>query len=262
MTFQTQLILNGNFQLDNLSWFVFFSTFLLYALHRIVGILRLKDFLDIDRYAVISRFRHHIVFYAIIASLGALYFFFKLNWHVQLALIIPAILSLGYVFPFFGKKRRLRDFDQIKIYLIAGVWAFVTVVLPFIDSGMAIDISIILMILERALFVFAITLPFDIRDLQVDDHGEVKTIPAIIGIEKTKQLAYATMALALIFAISNYFFNFYNLQILIGLSLSYLSSIWLVSLSTSEKHDYFYSGLMDGTMIFQFFFVWGTCLLI
>ena len=260
LTFQTQLILTGNFQLDALSWFVFFSTFLLYALHRIVGILRLKDFLDIERFAVISKFRHHIIFYAIVASLGAIYFFFRLSWHVQLALIIPAILSLGYVFPFFGKKRRLRDFDQIKIYLIAGVWAFVTAVLPVIDNGMAFNISIVLMILERALFVFAITLPFDIRDLHVDNHGDVKTIPAIIGIEKTKQLAYAALTLTFALALSNYFLNFYNAQILIGLSISFLSSAILISFSTTEKHDYFYSGILDGTMILQFIFVWGAYL--
>ena len=261
LTFQTQLILTGNFQLDDLIWFVFFSTFLLYALHRIVGILRLKDFLEIERYAVISKFRHHIVFYAIVASLGAIYFFFRLSWQVQLALIIPAILSLGYVFPFFGKKRRLRDFDQIKIYLIAGVWAFVTVVLPIIDDGMSFNISIVWMILERVLFVFAITLPFDIRDLNVDNHGDVKTIPVIIGIEKTKQLAYAALTLAFALALCNYFLNFYNLPVLLGLSISYLSSAVLVSFSNAERHDYFYSGLMDGTMVLQFFFVWGACLL-
>jgi 4-hydroxybenzoate polyprenyltransferase len=230
----------------------------LYALHRIVGILGLKDFLNIDRYFVINKFRHHIIYYAIFAALGALSFFIQLKWQVQLALIIPALLSLGYVLPFFGKKRRLRDFNQIKIYLIAGVWAFVTVVLPFIDSGHALSFAIILMIFERGIFVFAITLPFDIRDLEVDNHGAVKTIPAVIGIKKTKQLAYATLSLALALALANFCLNFYDLKILIGLAISYLSSAWLVSFSTPERHDYFYSGLMDGTMILQFLIVLGV----
>lgn len=258
LTFQTQLILKGSFQLDNVSWFVFFATFLLYALHRIVGILRLKDFLEIERFAVISRFRHHIIIYAVLASIGALYFFFQLIWQVQLALFIPAFLSLGYVLPFFGKKRRLRDFDQIKIYLIVGVWAFVTVILTFIDSGRALNFEIIFMILERGIFIFAITLPFDIRDLHVDQHGKVKTIPAVIGIDKTKQLSYATLALALVLAIINYYSGFYDLKIGIGLAISYLISAWLISFSTTERHDYFYSGLLDGTMILQFLIVWGV----
>ncbi len=258
LTFQTQLILKGSFQLDNVSWFVFFATFLLYALHRIVGILRLKDFLEIERFAVISRFRHHIIIYAVLASIGALYFFFQLIWQVQLALFIPAFLSLGYVLPFFGKKRRLRDFDQIKIYLIVGVWAFVTVILTFIDSGRALNFEIIFMILERGIFIFAITLPFDIRDLHVDQHGKVKTIPAVIGIDKTKQLSYATLALALVLAIINYYSGFYDLKIVIGLAISYLISAWLISFSTTERHDYFYSGLLDGTMILQFLIVWGV----
>lgn len=247
--------------MDNLAWFVFFSTFLLYALHRIVGILRLKDFLEIERFSVINKFRHHIIFYAILASFGVIYFFFQLRWPVQLALVLPTILSLAYVLPLFGNKRRLRDFDQIKIYLIAGVWAFVTVFLPVIDGGFNLSLSLVLMIFERAIFIFAITLPFDIRDLQVDDHGEVKTIPAILGIEKTKQLAYASCVLAFVLAVSTFYLNFYDLKILIGLGVSYLSTAWLIGYSTTERHDYFYSGLLDGTMILQFLLVWGIYVL-
>ncbi len=259
LTLQTQLILSGNFQFDDLSWFVFFSTFLLYALHRIVGILRLNSFLKIERYSIISTFRHHIIIYAVFASTGVVYFFFKLTWQVQLALIIPAIISLGYVLPFFGNEKRLRDFDQIKIYLIAGVWAFVTVILPAIDHGGTINIPVILMIVERGIFVFAITLPFDIRDLIVDNHGDVKTIPGVIGIKKTKQLGYLTMALAMLLALIIYSLDLYDLNILIGLGISYLSSAVLISYSSSERHDYFYSGLMDGTMILQFLIIWGIC---
>lgn len=258
LTLQTQLILKGDFQLDNVSWFVFFATFLLYALHRIVGILKLKDFLDLDRYSVINKFRHHIIYYAIFASIGAIYFFFHLNWNVQLILIIPAFLSLGYVFPFFGKKRRLRDFNQIKIYLIAGVWAFVTVFLPFLDSGQELNLAIIIMILERGVFIFAITLPFDIRDLNVDDYDNVKTIPAVIGIEKTKQLGYAIFGLCFALALTNHYLGLYDLKILIGLTISYLTSAWLVSFSSTGRHDYFYSALMDGTMILQFLIVMGA----
>lgn len=219
--------------------------------------MRLKDFLEIERFSVISKFRHHIIFYAILASFGVIYFFFRLRWPVQMAIVLPAILSLGYVLPFFGNKRRLRDFDQIKIYLIAGVWAFVTVILPLIDFGFSVSPSVVLMIFERAIFIFAITLPFDIRDLQVDDHGKVKTIPATIGIEKTKQLAYASCAFALSLAVVNYYLNFYDLKILIGLGISYLSSAWLIAYSDTERHDYFYSGTMDGTLILQFLLVWG-----
>ena len=254
--FQTQLILIGDFQFTPLAWFVFFATFLLYALHRIIGILRLKNFLEIERFSVINKFRNHIIYYAIAATLGTIYFFFKLNQEVQLAVMLPAILSLGYVFPLFGKKRRLRDFDQIKIYMIAGVWSFVTVLLPFLESDQTWSISIVLLLFERAFFVFAITLPFDIRDLQVDNHSEVATIPAKIGVQKTKQLAYVILGLTLVLAVLNYYLQFYNLKILLGLVVSILSTIWLVSYSKVDRHDYFYSGILDGTMLFQFIFVW------
>ena len=106
--------------------------------------------------------------------------------------------------------------------------------------------------------IFAITLPFDIRDLRVDQHGEVKTIPAILGVDKTKQLSYASLCAALILATVNYYFHFYDLKILVGLGISYLVCVWFISFSTTERHDYFYSGLLDGTMIFQFLVVWSV----
>ena len=114
------------------------------------------------------------------------------------------------------------------------------------------------MILERGLFIFAITLPFDIRDLNVDNHGDVKTIPAVIGIEKTKKLGYGILVLCLALALCNHYLGLYDLKILIGLSISYLTSAWLVSFSSTERHDYFYSALMDGTMIIQFLIVLGV----
>ena len=113
---QTQVILKQPLSWNPLLGFVFCATWLLYALHRIVGILRLKDFLAIERYRVIATFRHHIIFYAVIAGVGTLWYFFQLPFDVQVTSVIPSLFSLGYVLPVFGESRRLRDFNQVKIY--------------------------------------------------------------------------------------------------------------------------------------------------
>lgn len=258
LTWQSQWIMTHHFAWDTLAAFVFFATLLLYALHRILGILRLKDFLEIDRYAVIAQFRHHIMVYACVAGLASLYYFFCLPWSVQLALIIPAFLSLGYVLPIFGSKRRLRDFDQIKIYLVAIVWAGVTVGLPAIAAQEALSSTLVLMFIERALFIFAITLPFDIRDLRVDDHSQVKTIPGQLGVPATRRLAQGLLCLALILAMVNTWLGCYGLVTLIALAISYLICFILVQMAHAKRHDYFYSGLLDGTMMMQFLLVWGS----
>lgn len=250
MGLQNQYLLTEKIQFSPLIGLLFFSTLLVYALHRIVGISRLKEFLEEERYGVIYRYRNHIQAYAFFGGLGALYFFFLLPFSIQLELIVPGIVSLAYVWPVLTGKRRLRDIDHLKIFLIAIVYAWVTVRLPALEAGKnQFTISQGFGLLERALFIFAITLPFDIRDLVVDKHAQVSTIPAQIGIPRSKQLAYLCLGIAFLLSLANY--EFYQTPGLIALGISYLSTAWIVQYSDSQKHDYFFTGLLDGTMIIQ-----------
>ena len=256
MVLQTEYILYGVLQWNYLTTFVFSATLCLYALHRIVGMEKVKQFTEKYRYAIIAKYQYHILFYAIVGAIISAYLFFSLCFQNQLLIVLPAILSLGYVVPFFGKKRRLRDFDYIKIFLIAIVWAFITVILPIVErKGWAISASDMLMCIERSLFIFAITIPFDIRDLKVDQHIQVKTIPFLIGISKSKYLAGLLLLFAFLLALLLYSLNIYNKPILVALSLSYLSTYLLITYSDKTEEDYFFTGLMDGTMIIQFLMV-------
>lgn len=256
MALQTQLLLNGKFSLAPVTLLVFFATLFLYSIHRIVGLEKVRPFADKGRYKVISKFKNHILFYGFIAAIGGIIFFFKTSFRIQLALLIPALISLGYVIPFLSKKRRLRDLGYLKIFLIATVWAWVTVVLPAIELNRALQISTILMAIERALFIFAITLPFDIRDLKVDAHAEVKTIPAKIGISKTKLVAAISLALMLFMTFLNFQLGTYDSGTLLALTLSMVSTCFFIHYSDKMEHDYYFTGLMDGTMLIQFGLVW------
>lgn len=252
MYWQTEFIFIGKITWNWLLGLIFFATLFLYALHRIIGISKVHEFLEMERYAVISKFRHHIIIYAILAGIGGAICFWYVSLPIQLSLIIPGIVSLGYVIPFLSGKKRLRDFNHIKIFLIAVVWSWVTVFLPALEMGKIFELSTWLMGLERSLFIFAITLPFDIRDLKVDTHSKVKTIPAVIGIEKTKILGVATLAFAGVLSGALFYSETYDLKVLIGLLLSYISTWFFIRISDKIKHDYFFTGLIDGTMIIQF----------
>ena len=256
MLVQTQFVFSQKIEWNWLLGLVFSATLFVYALHRIIGISKVHEFLDMERYAVIAKFKHHITFYAILAGLGGAISFWKVGLPIQLSLIIPGIISLGYVLPFLKNKKRLRDFDHIKIFLIAIVWAWVTVILPALEIGKGLAIETWLMSIERALFIFAITLPFDIRDLKVDAHSEVKTIPAVIGIKKTKWLGVGVLILAFLLSVILYYLGTYDVNILLGLFLSYLSTLYFVRQSDQIKHDYFFTGIMDGTMILQFILIY------
>lgn len=252
---QTEWILTTDIQFDDLAAFVFSSTLFLYAAHRIVGLRRVQKFTNKGRYLVIQKFRIHIFAYAFLGGVGAAYFFFQLPTNLQLIVIAPSLLSLGYVIPLFGKDRRLRDFSFIKIFLVAIVWAWVTVALPWFQIHDTFSSEAVLMFLERTLFIFAITIPFDIRDLRVDKDTNVNTIPSRIGIRKSLYLSYAALCFMII--ISSYLFatGLYSVSVYYGILLSFLTTSILVYLTPRQDHDYFFTGAMDGTMMLQFLFV-------
>lgn len=235
--------------------FVCSSTLFIYAIHRIVGLQKVKPFQSKGRYLVISTFKSHITIYAILAGITAFICFWKLQRNVQLSLIIPGFISLSYVLPMLAGKKRLRDINLIKIFLIAIVWAWVGVILPALQMKLKLDASIWWMVAERTLFIFAITLPFDIRDLKVDEHASVQTIPAMIGIRWSKILALSVLGTMLFCVWQNISIGTYTIKNGWAFLFSAISTGFLVFFSDRKTHDYYFTALLDGTIIFQFLFI-------
>lgn len=258
MTAQTMLLTGQTLTWTPLLGFVGFSTLMLYALHRIVGLQKVQAFTDRGRYFVIQKYRKHILVYALTGAVGALICFFLLHRKTQVLLIIPGVLSLGYVIPFLSGRKRLRDLNHIKIYLVALVWAWITVVLPLLESNLDHPdiLQNALLFLERACFIFAITLPFDIRDLQIDGHTGVQTIPSRIGVKNSKYLGLTLLFCSFTFALLNLNFGLYSHAQFLGLSFSLVFTAVLVFLSDRRKEDYFFTGAIDGSMIFQFLMIY------
>ena len=166
---QTAFFLNQDFKYQPIYPFIFFGTWLTYALHRLISLRKIKVKLHTDRFLIIEKYKRHIIIYSIIAGLGSLYFFFQLKIELQLYLLLPSFISIAYVLPIFGQdKNRLRDFNFIKIYLIAIIWAFTGVVLPVLGQEVELNNQLLLLSFSKACFIFAITIPFDIRDLSID----------------------------------------------------------------------------------------------
>lgn len=251
MGFQTQLFLFGKIQYTPYLPFLFCGTLFLYALHRIVGLQKAKPFQDKGRYWVIATFKRHIQLYAALSAIVGAYFFFQLPLSIQLSLFAPALFSLAYVVPVFRGKKRLRDFHFIKIFLIAFIWTWLTVIMPAMVYNLELQLCTVLMGFERLCFIFAITLPFDIRDLEIDRFNKVKTIPLRLGTRKSKATALVFLAMALFFAWLNYYTMGISLGTWIAYGLSCLLTAGLIVKSSPSQHDYFYTGLLDGTMIFQ-----------
>lgn len=247
MTLQTTYLLPKISTSSTLLGLVFFSTLAIYALHRLVSARKLGDALSIERFSIIKTYQHHIWGYTIVGVIGTGVCFLWLPWRLKAALLVPGLLSLGYVLPFFGKQRlRLRDVHYLKIFLIAGVWAYVTVVLPAIEQSLAWE-RILPIALERALFIFMITLPFDLRDVHLDAHHAVKTLPTRMG---TSSTLYLATIIGILWSIL--IGCLYPAPSTWGLWASGIYAWGLVCYAPNVNHDYYYTGLIDGTMLVQF----------
>ena len=159
------------------------------------------------------------------------------------------------VFNINSKKVGLRNFPYIKIFLIAIVWSMVITALPYFNSY---DISqwknsnFLLLLLEQFLFIIAITLPFDVRDLKYDIEAKMKTIPIAIGVKKTIILA----ELLLLAFIGLKYYQYCLHQISLNQLISFAVVIFLSGVSLSftrtKRAELFYSGIIEGTMILMY----------
>jgi 4-hydroxybenzoate polyprenyltransferase len=158
------------------------------------------------------------------------------------------------IFSLHDKKFGLRNIPGIKLFLIATVWSLSSVLLPILelDSTGLFSISssdTILLVAKRFLFIAAITIPFDIRDLFQDRSLALKTIPVMLGEKKAYLFCQGLLAayLVLLFLFSKTVdANF------IALTLTIVLSGWLIFKSNLVRNEYYYFLFLDGTMILQF----------
>ena len=186
---------------DRSVWFVFCGTVLAYNFIRAVQMERLYPSLS----NWMRSSRGWLLALNAVALLGSIYWALKFSW-VELVFIIPFfLLTLFYVVPSSGSLRGLRNLPGFKLFLISAVWAGVTVLFPVWVNELSFDGKVWVVLVQRFLIVLAITIPFDIRDLQLDD-PDLATLPQTIGVGKSKLLALgALLGFALLFFYGDFF---------------------------------------------------------
>ena len=252
LTLQTRWLLLGTVYWTVLDGFIMCATLFVYAVHRIIALQKQKNAYAEERFRTIARRRVDIGFYALLAAVGSAIFFTQLGGSIQISIIVPAVLSILYIIPIFRGKRRLRDFNYLKVFLVAIVWTWVTVILPATDQAVLGLVPTKLIALERFLFIFAITIPFDIRDLHLDQAASVRTLPNKVGLKKAKILSLVLLFFASTVALFLVHIDTYSLAVWCGWMCSALLAVPLIIKAQPQKHDYYFTGLIDGLMIIQF----------
>jgi len=171
---------------------------------------------------------------------------FKLERNTVLSLLIPIMFTFCYAVSLGNKT--LRNISGIKIYVVAFVWAFVSVLLLALEGKVGFTTDIGVVFFQRFVFVVVLILPFEIRDLSVDEK-HLCTFPQKYGVKRTK---FYGSFLLLIFFLLEFFKEELSMINLIVLLLISLITLLLLILS-SEKQTKHYSGfIVEGIPILWF----------
>ena len=234
-----------------ISQFVFFATLFTYNFQRVVKLKQRGGQLKTDWQA---KNKTSTYFIMIISGIIITYHFYYFKTSTQIAIIFSGILSLLYPFG-------IRNIPFAKIFVIALVWTISTMLLLVLENNMLISQNLILHLSARFLFVFAVTIPFDIRDLKFDEK-KMKTIPIVFGEGKAKLIGVMALFFAeLIAIVQMLYFNmeFYNLIALI--CIFFLSAILMIKSSQDKTAMYFSFWVESLSIYFYLFLILSTLLL-
>lgn len=109
-----------------------------------------------------------------------------------------AVLTFAYGLPVAPEGKALRDLPFLKIFLISVTWAAAIVILPWSVGSDALAPFPWLLFLGKLCFIFALTLPFDLRDAEVDHRSGVLTLPIALGWPMCRALGLGALNLGLI----------------------------------------------------------------
>jgi len=227
--------------------FVGSSTWLVYNLHRYFGGRMTTEF---SQKPFVVESKKQALLRSALPFVVIAFCLFKFSTNDFLVLIPAGLISIFYVGDLFLKRTNtgLRSIPFIKIFLIALVWSIVTVGFPLKAQLFEWKAVHLILFIERFFFILAITIPFDIRDLGIDNRG-LRTIPQILGIQKAKYFSYALLLIAGICSILLWNQAYYTNQLMIALVGIYIFTGVLLLGVNKNKPDLYYSFGIEGTML-------------
>ncbi len=257
-----------NLQMDyEVSGLVFFATLFTYNFQRIVRIRSMVLTEDSHRHQWIAKHKTILLWLTGASGAGMLVCCWWIDWSILWLLVPAGVLSIAYalqVFNWNGKKIGLRDLPYIKIVMIAVTWMIATVWLPMAQYD-----SIYALLSDKAiwgslrtfLFIVAITIPFDIRDLKYDEANK-KTLPQMMGTRGAIVLSVLLVVICIGIAswevLIHQYMNPYFYGGIVG---AYLLTAVIISLANEQRHEFYFAGLVEGTMVLKYLFLLSVTML-
>jgi len=212
--------------------FLFFSTLFYYTLLRLMHLKSLRP--CVARWY--DEYGRWMIFLIFVSGGFSLAFFFRLPVNIRTKWMVTALLALFYQWDDKSVKSfSLRNLGKLKIAVISFVWSGVTFWAPLsaeLDTFAALAGWI-----HAFLFVLLWTIPFDIRDLHLDD-GSLKTLPMIFK-EKT---FYFILGLVTVYEVYTfYIIQFYSNRAGILFMIAGLMFLAAGYLARHRRENYYFS---------------------
>lgn len=177
---------------EHLDYFIFFGTITGYNFIKYAGVAKFY-------HMSLTKSMRLIQIFSFICFCLLVYYAWQLPLKTLLYFSPFGLLTVLYIVPFLGGfQKNLRGVSYLKIFIVAGVWSGVTSTIPLLVGEHEVDSNLIFHFVQRTLFVLALILPFEIRDVQLDLKG-IRTLPQKIGIAQTKKFGLALLLFALTF---------------------------------------------------------------
>ncbi len=242
LTVSSEVLLGiANFKI---SQFVFFASLFTYNFQRIVRINKGQQH---KRKDWTYKNKNLIYLLMTIGSVMSFYWFIDFNINTQIAIVISGVLSILYPFG-------IRKVPFSKIFVISLVWTISTMLLLVLENKIEISQNIILHLLSRFLFVFAITIPFDIRDVKYDQNN-LKTIPIVFGVKKSVIISLVSLLISEVIFVYLNIKHSLSLTIFIGIIPTYIFSIYLIINSSNKESDFYFSFWVESLSIIFYLFL-------
>ncbi len=128
-----------------------------------------------------------ILLLSIFSCFAAILLGFLVSFLSIFIILFPFIVGIFYSIQINPKLPRLKNITGVKNLMVALSWAVTVSLLP---ETYLYDISNMVSLIFYFIFVkfFINTVIFDIRDIEGDRKNNIKTIPVVIGQQKTKKM--------------------------------------------------------------------------
>jgi len=232
---------------------VFSFTFFTYNGQRLFRLR--KKVLQLDntgtRLQWVIKYKTTLIMFTVLSGIIGLVFSYFVNINCFIVLIPMGILSVFYVIPiipFYSKSPTLRELPYLKIIFIGIVWSLTIVWLPLIETAPTLELpnlNLLKSLAQNFLFVIAITLPFDVRDIKFDKTSNLKTFPRLIGVKGSNSVSLILLmgSIYLLYFLPVGADNFY------ALLMGHIITMIMVASTKENRKELFFAGLIEGSVI-------------